>query len=285
MSVKTIPTVTFELNFRNEICKLKSSLSSDKAQKIANTVRAALIKPSIEPTGTYTLNALKDHKIELLYNPLYTPAETIDLSNKINTAVTKTITTIFEEQFKDDEIENHCKWILNKTKSKLKGTKEEKTTFIQRRKKDFVELKKNPIDFLFVQKIYQNKFADIVTVGLFLTIILGLAVALIAPQSIGLLHFALNTRHVLQPMFGVVTIGVGLGSTTQAIKNLIKAKKEKNKEDMILAILSLFYSLAIIATGSTALANFSNDSMLKALFTTCAGFSFIIGANNFRHTA
>nr|NGX52207.1 hypothetical protein [Candidatus Anoxychlamydiales bacterium] len=32
MSVKTIPTVTFELNFRNEICKLKSSLSSDKAQ-------------------------------------------------------------------------------------------------------------------------------------------------------------------------------------------------------------------------------------------------------------
>ena len=285
MSVKTIPTVTFELNFRNEICKLKSSLSSDKAQEIANIVRSALIKPSIEPTGTYTLKILEDYEIELRYNPLYTPAKTIPLSSSIDSDATERITTLFKEQFKDDEIENHCKWILNKTISKLKGTKEEKTTFIQRRKKDFVELKKNPIDFLFVQKIYQNKFADIVTVGLFLTIILGLAVALIAPQSIGLLHFALNTRHVLQPMFGVVTIGVGLGSTTQAIKNLIKAKKEKNKEDMILAILSLFYSLAIIATGSTALANFSNDSMLKALFTTCAGFSFIIGANNFRHTA
>nr|NGX64143.1 hypothetical protein [Candidatus Anoxychlamydiales bacterium] len=287
MSVKTIPTVTFELNFRNEICKLKSSLSSDKAQKIANTVRAALIKPSIEPTGTYTLKALKDHKIELLYNPLYTPAETINLSSSINSTVTKTITTIFEEQFEDDKIENHCKWIFDKTIEKSVKKNVEKIeknsspitmkseNILKNAFKSFLK----GLDYIFVQKLIHAKSADIAVLGLFAFTILATALTIFAPH-LSIIHFANAAASISHPVFGALNITVGLAIFVQAYKNFMKAKKNNNKEEMILAIVSMLFSFAIMTTGGAAIANFSNDIMLKSLFTICASFSFGVGIYN-----
>ncbi|NGX48976.1 MAG: hypothetical protein K940chlam5_00572 [Candidatus Anoxychlamydiales bacterium] len=289
MSVKPISTVTFKIDQDKTISDVESTFSSDQNLQIANIVKDALTtKASDATTGRYTLKILEDHKIELLYNPLSMTSLQIDLSSRIDATAIEKITTAFKEQLKDEKIKKHCEWIFNKTIEKYLDKNVTKVdmadqTIISKKSENIL---KNAfktflkgLDYVFVQKLIHAKAADIAVLSLFAFTILATALTIFAPH-LSILHFANTAASVSHPAFGALNITVGMAIFVQAYKNFMKAKKNENKEEMILAIVSMLFSIAIMTTGGAAIANSSNDILLKSLFTICASFSFGVGIYN-----
>lgn len=148
-----------------------------------------------------------------------------------------------------------------------------------RASKNFLSL----LDFIFVKHLIHAKACDITVLVMFAFIVLASAISIAAPH-LTLLNFALLGQLYVQPAFGILNVTVGLAVGVQSIKNLKKAIQTKNKEEIVIAIISVFYSMAIATTGAVAFANFSNDILLKSLFTICAGFGLGIGSYNFLKT-
>ncbi|NGX63265.1 MAG: hypothetical protein KR126chlam6_00673 [Candidatus Anoxychlamydiales bacterium] len=216
----------------------------------------------------YTVEILKDKSIKFLRN--HNPSDVIEIKDEKYQSVAEKISTKI-----------HLNWIFNKaTKEEIKA--EEPKTIANKAK--------NISDDIFVQKLLHAKATDIAFIGLTVFTVLAMVLTLIPPHTFGIAffahleHLAKVGAHVSHPVFGILNTTVGLAILTQSIKNFQNAKKIKNKEEMIIACLSLVFSLAIITTGAIAIANLSNDIVLKTLFTICASFSLSIGSYNFIKT-
>ena len=278
MSVKAISTVTFSVDQNSDISVEKISSSSKKLQ--ASNIVADTLKSLNLKEGNYTFEVFKD-RITQYYNPLGVKPLTI-VSYKNDSPTIEKITDAFKRQLR-------TQWIFNKTIEKpLKGnvgkidknpslitSNESSKNILKNAFKSFL----NGLDFIFVQKLWHAKGADIVVLSLFAFTILATALTIFAPH-LSILHFANTAASASHPAFGVLNITVGMAIFVQAYKNFMKAKKNENKEEMILAIVSMLFSFAIMATGATAIANSSNDILLKSLFTICASFSFGVGVYN-----
>lgn len=139
------------------------------------------------------------------------------------------------------------------------------------------------LDFIFVKHLIHAKACDIFFLAMMTFIVVASVISIFAPH-LALLNFALLGKLYSQSAFGILNATVGLAVGVQSIKNLKKAIETKNKEEIVIGVISLFYSMAIATTGVVAFANFSNDILLKSLFTICAGFGFGIGSYNFLKT-
>jgi len=261
--------------------KIENTLFNYSQEKIAN-----LIKDKIITSNSPTYVQILDNKRVQLISDIGLPSQKVlDISDEIKISDENKYLISAK---KTKKIKKHCLFILNKTKpkyetetSKVDKSQNSNPIILNDKsilQKAFQNLLKG-LDFIFVQKLIHAKSADIAVLGLFAFTILATALTIFAPH-LSILHFAKLAASVSHPIFGGLNITVGMAIFVQAYKNLMKAKKNENREEMILAIVSMLFSFAIMATGFAAIANFSNDIFLKSLFTICASFSFGVGIYN-----
>ncbi|NGX63264.1 MAG: hypothetical protein KR126chlam6_00672 [Candidatus Anoxychlamydiales bacterium] len=141
----------------------------------------------------------------------------------------------------------------------------------------------NGADWVFRQKIYHAKLADITTIALFAFTILAIVVS-ISTQSTHALDIVKHLK-VTQVVFGGLNITVGGVLFGQSIMNFEKARKAQDKKEMTKAVVQALLSVVVATVGATAIISFYKNVspyLLKSLFFSCAAGLFYIGANNFK---
>ncbi|NGX33937.1 MAG: hypothetical protein K1060chlam1_00281 [Candidatus Anoxychlamydiales bacterium] len=271
------PNTTY---FKNS--SLENALKSHLNDTLANTITSLIDKGIIIDQKCY-VQVLDNERVILISDIASSEAKTKDITEHLTAPIKEAVAR------SADKISNHCLWILDKTKSKSKSQKSNKTTTakssssIEEKSKNILETAfksfLSGLDFIFVKKLYHAKAADIAQLSLFTFTILVTAITLFAPH-LSFLHFAAIGTNYSLPIFGSLNISVGLSIFVQAAKNFAKAKKNQNNEEMILALVSMLFSFAIMTTGITAIAHFSSDFVFTMLLTICAGFSFGVGTYN-----
>lgn len=270
---------------------LEHALKTDLNDSIKDRIEE-LIKKNVILNKQCYLRIFSDGKVELfsdIYPSLFSSIKKIEITKNLTDPIKNALQTSI------DKINNHCLWILDKTKDKyldkpsnVSSKKKElpSSSPITYSKTSSSKLKNlyqgflKVLNYIFVKELVHAKLTDLAVLALFIVTILAYSLAIFAPH-LGMLAVTNHLSDVLHPVFGALNTTVGLAVFTQAVKNFIKAKKTDNKEDMILALVSILFSFAIITTGITAAVNFSNDNiLLKMLFTTCASFTFGVGIYN-----
>lgn len=265
-------------------CIYRNKALKDKGlkEKIKNILTNADIKYQLNPRYQCELQILDNKEVRIIKKQSIGAIQTeVTLQPDIKTALKAALHSHWILRGETPKTKKNLPKIKNISNSNIKST--ENIPLQKKEGSKALKILLKVIDHIFVRKIYHAKGTDIAALFLFAFIVISIVISIAAPH-LSIFHIAMKANYVSHIIFGAANTTVGLAVLTQSIKNFKKAKESQNKEEMILAIISMFYSFAIITTGFAAIANFSNNIILPLLFTVCAGFGGGIGTYNLTKT-